>query len=119
MAAVSSEASSSHCCNGSGVSVGRSRSNWKIGAIVAAAGLSSRMGAFKPLLPFEGATVIERCLANLRGAGASVAQTATGLVPGKCSLLEFKTVSPEDARKAIRPEILAGRFLNKYLDDGR
>ena len=52
--------------------------NRKIGAIVAAAGLSSRMGAFKPLLPFEGATVIERCLANLRGAGASELVVVTG-----------------------------------------
>ena len=33
-----------------------------VGAVVAAAGLSSRMGAFKPLLPFDGATVIERCV---------------------------------------------------------
>ncbi len=31
----------------------------------------------------------------------------------------YEWFSPEDARKAIRPEILAGRFLNKYLDDGR
>ena len=50
----------------------------KIGAVVAAAGLSSRMGAFKPLLPFDGATVIERCLANLRGAGAEDIVVVTG-----------------------------------------
>ena len=49
-----------------------------IGAVVAAAGLSSRMGAFKPLLPFDGATVIERCLANLRAAGASAIVVVTG-----------------------------------------
>ena len=50
----------------------------KIGAVVAAAGLSSRMGAFKPLLPFDGATVIGRCIANLRAAGASEIVVVTG-----------------------------------------
>ena len=50
----------------------------KIGAVVAAAGLSSRMGDFKPLLPFDGATVIERCVANLRAAGASEIVVVTG-----------------------------------------
>ena len=50
----------------------------KIGAVVAAAGLSSRMGAFKPLLPFDGDTVIGRCIANLRGAGAEEIVVVTG-----------------------------------------
>ncbi len=49
-----------------------------IGAVVAAAGLSSRMGAFKPLLPFDGATVIGRCVANLRAAGAEEIVVVTG-----------------------------------------
>ena len=49
-----------------------------VGAVVAAAGLSSRMGAFKPLLPFDGATVIERCVANLRAAGADEIVVVTG-----------------------------------------
>lgn len=52
--------------------------NRKIGAVVAAAGLSSRMGAFKPLLPFDGATVIARCIANLRAAGAADVVVVTG-----------------------------------------
>ena len=50
----------------------------KIGAVVAAAGCSSRMGQFKPLLPFDGMTVIERCIANLRIAGASGIVVVTG-----------------------------------------
>lgn len=50
----------------------------KIGAVVAAAGLSSRMGAFKPLLPFDGKTVIERCVQNLRTAGAEEIVVVTG-----------------------------------------
>ena len=54
------------------------REERRIGAVVAAAGLSSRMGAFKPLLPFGGSTVIERCLANLREAGAGEIVVVTG-----------------------------------------
>ena len=50
----------------------------KIGAVVAAAGLSSRMGEFKPLLPFDGTTVIGRCIANLRAVGAAEIVVVTG-----------------------------------------
>lgn len=39
-------------------------------AVIAAAGLSSRMGEFKPLLPFAGTTVLRRCAENLLEAGA-------------------------------------------------
>lgn len=40
-----------------------------ITAIILAAGYSSRMGAFKALLPFWGTTVLERSIALFRGAG--------------------------------------------------
>ena len=50
----------------------------KIGAVVAAAGLSSRMGDFKPLLPFDGDTVLGRCLDNLLQAGATETVGVTG-----------------------------------------
>jgi molybdenum cofactor cytidylyltransferase len=40
-----------------------------VSAILLAAGRSSRMGAFKPLLPFGDTTVIESCINNLRSAG--------------------------------------------------
>jgi CTP:molybdopterin cytidylyltransferase MocA len=43
----------------------------KVSAIVLAAGRSSRMGAFKPLLPFGPQTVIESSIANLREGGVS------------------------------------------------
>lgn len=49
-----------------------------IGAVVAAAGRSSRMGEYKPLLPFDGSTVIRRCIANLRSAGAEEIVVVTG-----------------------------------------
>ena len=61
--------------DGSEMNAGSGR---RIGAVVAAAGLSSRMGAFKPLLPFDGSTVIGRCVANLRGAGAEEIVVVTG-----------------------------------------
>src|SRR5918911_1682078 len=40
-----------------------------IAAVLLAAGRSRRMGAFKPLLPFGGACVVEACVENLRAAG--------------------------------------------------
>jgi CTP:molybdopterin cytidylyltransferase MocA len=40
-----------------------------ISAIILAAGYSSRMGAFKPLLPFGDTTVMERSIALFRRAG--------------------------------------------------
>ena len=41
----------------------------KVGAVVAAAGLSSRMGAFKPLLPVGGKPLLQRTVDNLRCSG--------------------------------------------------
>ncbi|HVT82059.1 MAG TPA: nucleotidyltransferase family protein [Phycisphaerae bacterium] len=42
----------------------------KIPAIILAAGLSSRMGAFKPLLPLAGATLLDHGITALRSRGA-------------------------------------------------
>lgn len=41
----------------------------EVAAILLSAGRSSRMGAFKPLLPFGEKTVIETCVDNLLGGG--------------------------------------------------
>ena len=38
---------------------------YRFGAVIPAAGLSSRMGAFKPLLPLADSTVIERCVGSV------------------------------------------------------
>lgn len=46
----------------------RSKIKDQVAAILLAAGRSRRMGAFKPLLPFGGSTVIECCINNLRAA---------------------------------------------------
>ena len=47
-------------------------------AIILAAGYSSRMGAFKALLPFGDSTVIERAIALFRGAGIDDVRVVVG-----------------------------------------
>jgi molybdenum cofactor cytidylyltransferase len=49
-----------------------------VAAIILAAGLSRRMGAFKPLLPFGDSTVIESCINNIRSAGVDEIIVVTG-----------------------------------------
>ena len=80
----------------------------KIGAVVAAAGLSSRMGAFKPLLPFDGVTVIERCIANLRAAGAAEIIVVTG---HRCAELA-EAVKDSGARCVHNPDYAATQMFD-------
>lgn len=49
-----------------------------VAAVLLAAGRSRRMGAFKPLLPFGGRSVVETCVANLLEAGASEVVVVVG-----------------------------------------
>lgn len=49
-----------------------------IGAVVAAAGMSSRMKAFKPMLPLAGSSMIRTALATLKSAGVSTIVVVTG-----------------------------------------
>lgn len=49
-----------------------------VAAVVAAAGFSSRMGRFKPLLPWRRGTVIESVVAGLVAGGASPVLVVTG-----------------------------------------
>ena len=50
----------------------------KFGAVITAAGLSSRMGAFKPLLPLGNVPVIVRVIGALREGGAEDIAVVTG-----------------------------------------
>ncbi|MDR1621441.1 MAG: nucleotidyltransferase family protein [Synergistaceae bacterium] len=50
----------------------------RIGAVIVAAGLSSRMGEFKPLLPFCGNTVVGTIVSTLRSVGAESIVVVTG-----------------------------------------
>jgi molybdenum cofactor cytidylyltransferase len=49
-----------------------------VAAVVLAAGRSSRMGAFKPLLPFDGRTLIGHVVTGLRAAGVTRIHVVTG-----------------------------------------
>jgi CTP:molybdopterin cytidylyltransferase MocA len=50
----------------------------QVAAILLAAGQSSRMGAFKPLLPFGDKTVIECCIESLRDGGVETIVVVVG-----------------------------------------
>jgi CTP:molybdopterin cytidylyltransferase MocA len=50
----------------------------EFGAVIAAAGLSSRMGAFKPLLPLGNSAIIERIVTTFREAGIQTIAVVTG-----------------------------------------
>lgn len=50
----------------------------KAGAVIVSAGLSSRMGAFKPMLPFGGETIIRHNVTTLLNAGCSPVCVVTG-----------------------------------------
>lgn len=52
-------------------------------AVIAAAGLSSRMGTFKPLMVLDGETVISRVVRTLRGAGTEEIVAAAGYRGGE------------------------------------
>ncbi|WP_158269648.1 DVU_1551 family NTP transferase [Desulfonatronum sp. SC1] len=52
------------------------RGNWT--AVILAAGFSSRMGSFKPLLPLAGQTALERCATVFREAGVDDVRVVVG-----------------------------------------
>jgi CTP:molybdopterin cytidylyltransferase MocA len=52
--------------------------NGHVAAIILAAGLSERMGEFKPLLPLGGMTVLERCAGLFRESGIEVIRVVIG-----------------------------------------
>ena len=50
----------------------------RIGALIPAAGRSSRMGSFKPLLEIDGTSLIEYAVTLFRNTGAEEIVTVTG-----------------------------------------
>lgn len=58
--------------------MGVSRGRGAIHALIPAAGLSRRMGDFKPLLPLRGETLIERSVGGALSGGAETAVVVTG-----------------------------------------
>ena len=85
-----------------------------ISAIVTAAGLSSRMGDFKPLLPFGGRTVIETTLRNLMSGGvdhivlvlgkraADIRAALEGKFPGKLTFAENTRYAETDMLTSLK-----------------
>lgn len=71
----------------------------KTGAVIAAAGLSSRMGAFKPLLPLGESTLIGTVIAAFRRAGADPIVLVTGHRAG-----ELEAHVAESGVRCIRNE---------------
>jgi molybdenum cofactor cytidylyltransferase len=55
-----------------------SQTKQRVCAVISAAGLSSRMGDYKPLMPFGGETIAARCMENLRRAGVDDIIVVTG-----------------------------------------
>lgn len=76
----------------------------KIGAVVVAAGLSSRMQAFKPMLELAGATIIRQTIGSLRGAGV---QDVTVVVGHKGDQLK-KHLAGMDLRIVENPDYRTG-----------
>ena len=60
------------------MAVSETKLNQKICAVISAAGRSTRMGEFKPLLPFGETSVAARCIGNLRSAGVEDIVLVTG-----------------------------------------
>ena len=95
--------------------------NKKFGAVVLAAGFSSRMGAFKPLLPLGEKTVIERILGLLKAVGIKDIVVVTGhnryeLIP---TIHEYKVREVFNAKfeEGMFTSIQAGaRALKEGLD---
>ena len=60
------------------MAISETKLNQKICAVISAAGRSSRMGSFKPLLPFGGCSIAACCIRALRKAGVDEVVLVTG-----------------------------------------
>lgn len=92
--------------------------NSKIAAIILAAGYSSRMKAFKPLLPLGRVTILERVISLFKTAGFSDVRVVTGFrAPELIKLLnnlEVTAIVNEHFRDGMFSSIVAGvSSLNK------
>jgi molybdenum cofactor cytidylyltransferase len=83
-----------------------------VAAFILAAGLSERMGEFKPLLPLGGETILERCVALFREAGIDDVRVVTGHRGAELEpLLErlgVRTVTNPRYREGMFSSVVAG-----------
>ena len=66
----------------------------KTGAVLVAAGLSSRMGEFKPMLPFGDSTIALHMVTMLKRLGVSPLVVVTGYRAGELDNVRFCTHFP-------------------------
>lgn len=83
-----------------------------VSAIILAAGFSSRMGKFKPLMTIGGQTCISRAVSNLRNAGVSEIIIIAGFMADKVIAealsLGCRAVENKDFRKGMFSSVLEG-----------
>ncbi len=86
---------------------------FRFGAVIPAAGLSSRMGAFKPLLPYADRTVIEASVGSAMPyictaaavvgyRGGEVAQVLRERFPGRLTIVENPDYASTDMLRSVR-----------------
>jgi len=80
----------------------------RTGAVIAAAGLSSRMGSFKPMLPVGPVSIAQKIIANFRQAGVSPIVVVTGF---RAAELEAH-LSEEDVVFVRNPEYRSTAMLD-------
>jgi CTP:molybdopterin cytidylyltransferase MocA len=84
----------------------------KIVAIILAAGYSSRMGCFKPLLPLEKSTLIEEAVERFRLAGIEDVRVVTGhradQIAPVLEMLGVRNIFNPDYEQGMLSSILAG-----------
>ena len=76
------------------------------GALILAAGMSRRMGSFKPLMEFQGETLIGRVVRSLREAGASPIVVVVGCRAGGCGAGRTKGPTAENVKLFCCPVFL-------------
>lgn len=91
----------------------------KIYGLILAAGLSSRMGRLKALLPLDGCTVLSRCIRSLVNGGASDVFVVTGhmaeQVGAEAKALGMHEIFNPDFEKGMFSSVKAG--LQELPDD--
>ena len=90
----------------------------KTGAMILAAGMSSRMGDFKPLLKIGSATAIQRIIATLRKAGAEPLVLVTGnrAAEVEAHVAELDVVCVQNEAFATSQMMDSVRIGLRYLD---
>lgn len=84
--------------------------NRKYGAVILAAGFSSRMGAFKPLLPLGEKTVLERIAGTLIASG--IPRKNIVVVTGHNREALAETIKKLRVKKAFNPRFEQGMFTS-------